>query len=48
MYVTETMKHRLLVRDTDKGEEIKKQIFDLEELLECYNIGLIKEKVAKT
>ena len=48
MYVTETMKHRLLVRDTDKGEEIKKQIFDLEELMECYNIGLIKEKVAKT
>lgn len=42
--VTEIMKHRLLVRDTDNGEELKKQIFDLEELLECYKIGLIKEK----
>lgn len=44
MVVTETMKHRLLVKDTDKGELIRKQIFDLEELLECYHIGLIKER----
>ncbi len=44
MYVTETMKRRLLVKDTDIGKEIEKQIFDLEELLECYSLGLIKEK----
>ena len=44
IYVTETMRRRLLVQDTDKGEEIRKQIFDLEELLECYSLGLIKEK----
>jgi fructose-1,6-bisphosphatase-3 len=44
MYVTETMKSRLLVKDTDRGDEIRKQIFDLEELLECYSLGLIKEK----
>ena len=44
MYVTETMKRRLLVKDTDVGKELEKQIFDLEELLECYSLGLIKEK----
>ncbi len=43
MYVTETMKRRILVKDTDKGKELEKQIFDLEELLECYKLGLIKE-----
>ncbi|MCR5544753.1 MAG: fructose-1,6-bisphosphatase [Eubacterium sp.] len=43
VYVTETLPRRLLVKDTDKGEEIKKRIFDLEELVECYRIGLIKE-----
>ncbi len=43
MYITESMKHRLLVRDTDNGKVLKKQIFDLEELFECYSIGLIKE-----
>ena len=43
MYVTEMLPRRLLVRDTDIGEELKKRIFDLEELIECYRIGLIKE-----
>lgn len=41
--ITEVMDHRLLVKDTDKGEEIRKQIADLCELQECYNMGLIKE-----
>lgn len=41
--VTEVMKNRLLVRDTDLGVEMKKQISDLVELLECYKVGLIKE-----
>lgn len=41
--VTEVMKNRLLVRDTDVGAELKKQINDLVELLECYKVGLIKE-----
>ena len=44
MFITETMRHRILVRDTDIGKELGKQIFDLEELLECYKIGLIKER----
>lgn len=44
MYVTETLPRRMLVRDTDVGRELAKRIFDLEELLECYRIGLIKEK----
>ena len=44
IYVTEVMPERLRVCDTDSGEEIKRKIADLGELLECYNIGLIKEK----
>lgn len=42
--ITEVMPERLRVCDTDSGEEIKKQIEDLGELIECYNLGLIKEK----
>ena len=43
--VTEVMPERLRVCDTDPGEEIKKQIANLGELIECYNLGLIKEKI---
>ncbi|WP_173471984.1 fructose-1,6-bisphosphatase [Eubacterium ruminantium] len=42
--ITEVMKHRLLVEDTDEGAEIKKFIEDLNELLEAYRNGIIKEK----
>ena len=44
IFVTEVMPERLRVCDTDSGDEIKRRIADLGELLECYNIGLIKEK----
>ena len=44
IHVTEVMSERLRVVDTDSGDEIKKQIADLFELIECYNLGLIKEK----
>ncbi len=42
--VTEVMPERLRVGDTDTGDEIKKQIADLGELLKCYSVGTIKEK----
>jgi fructose-1,6-bisphosphatase-3 len=37
----------MLVADTDKGKELKKQIADLEELLYAYRHGLIKEQEQK-
>ena len=33
----------MLVADTDKGEELRQQIADLEELLYAYRHGYIKE-----
>ena len=36
--------HRMLVRDTDQGQEIAQQIEDLQKLLMAYRHGLIKEK----
>ena len=44
IHITEVMPERLRVCDTDSGDEIKKQIADLCELIECYDLGLIKEK----
>ena len=44
IHITEVMPARLRVCDTDTGDELKKRIDDLRELIECYNIGLIKEK----
>lgn len=42
--ITEQMPRRLLVRDTDTGEMIRRQILDLEELVECYEVGLLREE----
>ncbi|MCR5148893.1 MAG: fructose-1,6-bisphosphatase [Eubacterium sp.] len=42
--ITEVMKHRLLIEDTDEGVEIERYIQDLKELLEAYRSGLIKER----
>ena len=42
--VTEVL-HRVLVADTDHGRNIKKQIADLEMLLEAYRSGSIAERV---
>ena len=35
---------RTLVADTDTGEELKRQIAELERLLEAYDLGIISEK----
>jgi fructose-1,6-bisphosphatase-3 len=36
--------HRMLVADTDKGDELRSQIADLKQLLHAYRHGIIKEK----
>ena len=42
--IIEMSAHRMLVADTDKGEELKDQIRDLKELLYAYRHGIITEK----
>ena len=42
--VVELSSHRQMVKDTDKGAELRNQIKDLEKLLFAYRHGLIKEK----
>lgn len=42
--VVELSAHRQMVKDTDKGEELRGQIKDLEKLLYAFRNGLIKEK----
>ena len=42
--IVEMSAKRMLVADTDIGEELKKQIADLKELLYAYRHGIIKEK----
>lgn len=46
--IVEMSSHRMLVADTDKGEDIKKQIKDLEKLLYAYRHGYIKERESKS
>ena len=41
----ETQEKRLMVKNTDIGRGILQQIYDLEELLQCYRQGEIKEKL---
>jgi fructose-1,6-bisphosphatase-3 len=36
--------HRMLVADTDKGQELKAQIRELKDLLYAYRHGIINEK----
>jgi fructose-1,6-bisphosphatase-3 len=36
--------HRMLVADTDKGNELKSQVADLKELLYAYRHGILKER----
>lgn len=36
--------HRMLVRDTDRGRELKEQVKNLQKLLTAYSTGLIKER----
>ena len=42
--IVEMSAHRMLVADTDKGNELRKQIADLKALLYAYRHGIIKEK----
>ncbi|MBR0181285.1 MAG: fructose-1,6-bisphosphatase [Prevotella sp.] len=42
--IVEMSAHRMLVADTDKGEELRAQITDLKELLYAYRHGIITEK----
>lgn len=42
--IVEMSTHRMLVSDTDKGEELRGQIADLKELLYAYRHGYIKEQ----
>jgi len=42
--IVEMSTHRMLVADTDKGEELKSQISDLKRLLYAYRHGIVKEK----
>ena len=41
--IVEMSAHRMLVADTDKGRELKRQITDLQKLLYAYRHGVIKE-----
>ncbi len=42
--IVEMSAHRMLVADTDRGEELRAQIADLQNLLYAYRHGIIKEK----
>ena len=42
--IVEMSAHRMLVADTDKGEELRAQISELKDLLYAYRHGIIKEK----
>ena len=42
--VVEKLKTRVMVADTDKGQELKEQISDLKELVAAYREGAIKER----
>lgn len=44
VFVSERMKKRILVGDTDRGKELEKKINDLKELRAAFQKGLIKEK----
>jgi len=42
--IVEMSAHRMLVADTDKGQELREQVSDLRQLLRAYRHGIIKEK----
>ena len=43
--IVELSSQRVMVKDTDKGRELLRQIEDLKKLLKAYRIGMIKERV---
>jgi fructose-1,6-bisphosphatase-3 len=42
--IVEMSMQRMMVKDTDKGRELVKQIEDLQKLLVAYRSGMIKER----
>ena len=42
--IVEMSAHRMLVADTDKGQELKQQVADLKQLLYAYRLGILKER----
>lgn len=42
--IIEMSAHRMLVADTDKGEELRIQVADLKKLLHAYRHGILKER----
>ena len=45
--LVELSAHRMLVADTDKGDELRTQIEDLRQLLYAYRHGILKERESK-
>ena len=43
MHLVDSVTERILIRDTDTGEELREQIRNLEALFDAYKSGLIKE-----
>ena len=44
-FLVEFNSQRMMVKDTDKGRELRTQIEDMKKLLQAYRTGLIKERV---
>ena len=42
--IVEMSTQRMMVKDTDRGRELRAKVEDLKKLLAAYRIGLIKEK----
>jgi fructose-1,6-bisphosphatase-3 len=42
--LVELSAHRMLVADTDKGDELRSQVNDLRQLLYAYRHGILQEK----
>ena len=47
MHLIETLPERLRIRDTDIGDELRRQIEDQEALFDAFSDGLIKEQYAR-
>lgn len=47
LHITEELKERLMVSDTDKGKKLEEEIEDLTALLNAYKLGEIKENSSR-
>ena len=41
--ILETENHRILVEETDEGENLRERVHDLKQLVRAYQLGWIKE-----